>query len=323
MGILSGRSDNPYGQQSIDRPIASYSKKGDHNGGKTMKAIDANLTGKTALVTGATSGIGKEIARGLLKLGAEVVIGARDAAKGAAVRDELARETGKSSISVMTIDVASFASIRAFASAWGERPLHLLVNNAGVWYTDRKDSSDGYELTFATNVLGPHLLTQLLAPRLTASAPARIVNVVSAFASNYDANDLLFRTRKYDGFKAYGQSKQALRMLTWGMAARFEGTGVVANAAAPGFVKTNFNQNTHGFMSAMISFSSKLFAVSPEKGADTPLWVAADGSLSTANGKYFDARKEKDGKFRETPAIADLERRCDEMVSAGARTKAA
>jgi NAD(P)-dependent dehydrogenase (short-subunit alcohol dehydrogenase family) len=278
------------------------------------EAVD--LSGRVAVVTGATGGIGKEIARGLARLGATVVIGARNLEKGAAVRDELAKE-GKGPVSVMALDVASIASIKAFAAELEKAhdKLHILVNNAGAWFTDRRASADGYELTLATNVLGPHLLTRLLLPRLKASAPSRVINIVSAFAGNYDATDLQFDKRKYDGFKAYGQSKQALRMLTWGLATRLEGSGVTANAAAPGFVKTDFNQNAHGFMALMINVSAKLFAVTPEKGAETPIWVASAPELATESGKFFDARKEKDGKFREPEPIADLERRLDDLLA--------
>jgi NAD(P)-dependent dehydrogenase (short-subunit alcohol dehydrogenase family) len=274
------------------------------------------MSGKVVVVTGATAGIGKEIARGLGRLGATVVIGARSTERGRAAADDIAKDT-KADVSVLPLDVASLGSIRAFARAFQEKHerLDVLVNNAGAWLTERKLSPDGCELTFATNVLGPHLLTELLVPRLRASAPSRIVNIVSAFADNYDAGDLMYEKRKYDGFKAYGQSKQALRMLTWGQAARLEGSGVTANAAAPGFVRTEFNRNASGFMAAMIGLSSRLFAVSPAKGADTPIWVASAPELASATGKYFDARQEKDGKFRDPAAIADLEKKCEVYVA--------
>jgi NAD(P)-dependent dehydrogenase (short-subunit alcohol dehydrogenase family) len=155
-------------------------------------------------------------------------------------------------------------------------------------------------------------------PRL--KAPARIVNIVSSMAANYEADDLNFERRKYDGFKAYAQSKAALRMLTWGLAARLP-LGVTANAAAPGFVRTDFNRNAHGFMAGMINLMAKLFAVAPEKGADTPIWVASAAELASSSGTYFDGRKVKEGKFHDTAVIADLERRCDEMV-AGPRATA-
>lgn len=272
------------------------------------------LAGKTALVTGATGGIGKQIARGLAKLGAEVLIGARNRQKGAAVRDELG-----GNVRVLELDVASFASIKAAVDKLPVEKLDVLVNNAGAWFSDRRASVDGYELTFATNVLGPHLLTKLLAPRLQRGG--RIVNIVSGLAASYDAEDLMFERRKYDGFKVYAQSKAALRMLTWGQAARLGGAGVTANAAAPGFVRTDFNQNAHGLMASMINVMAKLFAVSPEKGADNPIWVASAPELAGVSGKYFDGRKEKDGKFRDPGAIADLERRCDDMT-AGPRASA-
>lgn len=282
-----------------------------------MTTLQGNMSGKVAIVTGATGGIGKEIARGLARLGATVVIGARNAERGNTAWDDITKDSGNANVSVLPLDVASLASIRAFAGAFGEKfdRLDVLVNNAGAWFTDRKLSADGYELTFATNVLGPHLLTKLLLPRLRASGPSRIVNIVSAMAANYDATDLMFERRKFDGFKAYGQSKQALRMLTWGLATQLEGSGVTANAAAPGFVRTEFNRNAHGFISVMIGLSARLFAVTPEKGADTPIWVASAPELSGSTGKYYDVRQEKDGKFRDAVAIADLERRCDEYVS--------
>lgn len=280
-----------------------------------MRMEEAMTDKKIAIVTGATGGIGKHIALGLAERGMHVVIGARDAKRGEAARAEIA---ARGEVSVLPLDVSSVGSIRAFARAFEAEhdELHLLVNNAGAWFSDRRTSADGYELTFATNVLGPHLLTQLLTPRLEAAAPSRVVNVVSGLAADYDANDLQFERRKYDGFKVYAQSKQALRMLTWGMAARLEGKGITANAAAPGFVRTDFNQNAHGFMATMINLSARLFAVTPEEGAKTPLWVATAPELEGVTGKYFDAGKEKDGKFRELEPIADLERRCDALASA-------
>src|SRR5262245_19593826 len=274
------------------------------------------LSGQTALVTGATGGIGKQIALGLARMGAHVIVGARNPDRGETARAEIAAATN-APVSMIRLDVASFDSINAAAIELDRRfdKLHILVNNAGVWMSDRKLSPDGHELTLATNVLGPHLLNRLLRPKLEASAPARIVNVVSGFASEYDASDLDFERRKWSGFKAYKQSKQALRMLTWGLAARLAGTGVTVNAAAPGFVKTDFAQNSHGFTSVLLSTMAKLFAVRVEKGAETPLWVASAPELAGATGKYYDAHKEKDGKFRDPEAIADLERRLDELVA--------
>jgi NAD(P)-dependent dehydrogenase (short-subunit alcohol dehydrogenase family) len=283
-----------------------------------VMAETQSLYGKVAVVTGATTGIGKEIARGLAALGARVVIGARTRERGEAARREIVESTGNRDVVVLQIDVASIASVRAFVdelSASHDR-VDILVNNAGIWVTDRSESVDRHELTFATNVLGPYLLTTLLADRLRAAGSARVVNVVSALAQKYDATDLEYTRRKFSGFDAYAQSKAALRMLTWGFARRFAGTAVTVNAAAPGFVKSEFNRSAKGFMAAMIGFSSRLFAVSPAKGADTPLWVATAPELAGKSGAYFDARTKKEGKFDDTAAIAELERICGELTGA-------
>jgi NAD(P)-dependent dehydrogenase (short-subunit alcohol dehydrogenase family) len=280
-------------------------------------ALNADLTGKIVLVTGATGGIGKEIGRGLARLGATLVVGARNARKGEAARADLVQSTGNGTVAVMQLDVANLASMRAFAEAFRSHydRLDVLVNNAGAWFTDRRQSVDGYELTFATNVLGPHMLSSLLLERLRAARSARVLNIVSAFAGNYDVNDLEFSQRTWSGFNAYKQSKQALRMLTWGLAKRLAGSRVTANAVSPGFVKTDFNQSAHGIFAIMIGLSATLFAVSPAEGADTPVWAAAAPELDTASGKYFEGRKEKDGKFRDAGPIAELEQRCDAMIA--------
>jgi NAD(P)-dependent dehydrogenase (short-subunit alcohol dehydrogenase family) len=286
---------------------------------------DTDRTGTVALVTGATGGIGKEIARGLARMGATVVIGARNLERGEAARAQIAGDAARDgAVAVMPLDVADLASIRAFAKAFRERfgTLGVLVNNAGAWFTDRRQSPDGIELTFATNVLGPHLLTESLLDLLRASGRARVVNVVSSIQGNYDATDLQFSRRKFDGYKAYSQSKQALSMLTWGFASRLTGSGVTANAASPGFVRTDFNQNAHGLRAAMIGVSVRLFGVSPAKGADTPLWVATARELDGVTGKHFEGRKEKEAKFREPGPIADLERRCEQMEAGRASTDA-
>jgi NAD(P)-dependent dehydrogenase (short-subunit alcohol dehydrogenase family) len=273
------------------------------------------MSGKVAVVTGATGGIGKEIARGLVRLGAHVVIGARDPRRGEAARAELGTS---GQVSVFALDVAERSSVRAFANAFSEQygRLDVLVNNAGAWFTDRRQSPDGYELTFATNVLGPHLLTQLLLDALRSAPSARVVNVVSSIVGDYDATDLQFTRRPYDGYKAYAQSKQALTMLTWGLATRFAGQGITANTAAPGFVRTGFNANARGPRAAMIGLMSRLFAVSPAKGAETPLWVATAPELEGVTGRSYAARKDQPRKFTDPGPIAELERLCDELAAA-------
>lgn len=274
-----------------------------------MAAVDDDMTGKVAVVTGATGGIGKEIARGLVRLGATVVIGARDDRRGAAAAGELG-------VTAYPLDVADQASIAAFAAAViaAHASIDVLVNNAGAWFSDRRESPDGVELTFATNVLGPYLLTNALLAPLRAGH-ARVVNVVSSISGDYDADDLQFTRRTYDGFKAYAQSKQALRMITWGQAAAAEGTGMTANAVAPGFVRTDLNRNASGMRTSLINMSVRLFGSSPEKGADSPLWAAAATELDGVTGRYLDARTDKDGGPRDPEAIADLERRCAAMIA--------
>jgi NAD(P)-dependent dehydrogenase (short-subunit alcohol dehydrogenase family) len=267
-----------------------------------------------ALVTGATGGIGKEIARGLVRMGTHVIVGARTPERGeAAAADISAGAPGQ--VTVMPLDVAERASIRAFAADLRARfdQLDILVNNAGAWFTDRRESGEGVELTFATNVIGPHLLTELLMEPLRAAPHARVVNIVTSFAGGLDLDDLQFVRRPYDGFAAYGQSKRALTMLTWGLASRLAGGTVTANTASPGFVRTDFNRNAHGFRAAMINFSARMMAASPAKGADTPLWVATAPELETVSGKHFEGRKEKEARYRDPDLIADLERRCREL----------
>jgi NAD(P)-dependent dehydrogenase (short-subunit alcohol dehydrogenase family) len=274
------------------------------------------MSGKVAVVTGATGGIGKEIARGLVRLGCTVVIGARDARRGEAARVELGA-AGDGGVSVLPLDVSDQSSVRSFAAELRRvlrggigQGLDVLVNNAGAWFTDRRRSSDGLELTLATNVLGPHLLTELLLDDLRAAGSARVVNVVSAITGDYDPTDLQFTTRRYDGYKAYAQSKQALTMLTWGLATRMAGQGVSANTAEPGFVRTAFNANAHGPRATMINVMARLFAVSAAKGADTPLWAASAPELDGVTGRSFAGRKERPPKFTEPGPIAELEHLC-------------
>jgi NAD(P)-dependent dehydrogenase (short-subunit alcohol dehydrogenase family) len=278
--------------------------------------IDTDLGGKVAVVTGATSGIGKEIARGLAGLGATVVIGSRDEQRGAATRAELV-SAGRGTVSVLPLDVADQASIRAFAAAVRERhgTVDILVNNAGAWFTDRRESPGGVELTFATNVLGPYLLTSLLLDALRAAPQGRIVNVVSSIAGHYDADDLQFTRRPYAGGDAYAQSKQALRMLTFGWATELAGTAVTVNAIAPGFVRTAFNRNASGARATMINVAVRLFGTTPATGADSPLWAAAAPELASVTGTYIEKRTEKLSDFRDPATIADLQRRCAELTS--------
>jgi NAD(P)-dependent dehydrogenase (short-subunit alcohol dehydrogenase family) len=255
--------------------------------------------GKTAIVTGANTGIGKEIARGLVGAGMHVILACRDTAKGEAARAEL----GKDQTEVRALDVSDEKSIKAFASGVSG-PIDVLVNNAGAWWQDRKTSAEGVELQWATNVVGPTHLTQLLLPRLKEAPAGRVINVASTAAGGLDLDDVQFEKRKYNGVKAYSACKQANRMVTWALAGKLAGTKVTANALSPGLVKTELNRSVTGFLGFVFKMLGPM-QITPAKGADTAIWMATAPELDGVSNKFYVGRKEKPCKFREPQAAVD------------------
>jgi NAD(P)-dependent dehydrogenase (short-subunit alcohol dehydrogenase family) len=276
------------------------------------------VRGRTVVLTGATSGIGKEIAIGLAGLGAKLILGCRDVVGGRAAAVEIEHRTDVPGIEVLAVDLSSGRSIREFARAVMDQAprLDVLVNNAGVsrGSQPRGTNQDGVELTFATNVMGYFLLTQALLPRLRDSAPARIVNVASTFASDLDLDDLQFSRRPYEGMKAYAQSKACDRLLTWSLARKLEGSGVTANAMAPGLVvDTGLYRHTPAEVTARLRQRGGRTA---QQGADTAVWLASDPWLQRVSGKFFENRKEIPCVFRSAEAEERLWAICEGLASA-------
>jgi NAD(P)-dependent dehydrogenase (short-subunit alcohol dehydrogenase family) len=277
-----------------------------------VRPVAADLSGKTYLVTGATAGIGKEIARGLLALGARVVVACRSLERGEALRRELGER-----LDLLELDLGDLASVRAGAARFAREStrLHGLVNNAGVWLTQRTLGPQGHELTFATNVLGHHLLTSELLPLLERAAPSRIVTVASSLAYGLDLDDLMFERRPYgDGMAAYAQSKQANRMLTWALAEPLRARGVTANALHPGMVRTELARDAHG----VAGFFGRLFfrfGRTPAKGADTAVWLAASPEVEGVSGKLWKDRKEQRCELRDPAQLEALWAKCEALIS--------
>jgi NAD(P)-dependent dehydrogenase (short-subunit alcohol dehydrogenase family) len=259
------------------------------------------------LITGATAGIGFEIARGLSRAGCRLILACRDRAKGEAARNAIAAETGNSGLELLLVDLASQRSIRDAAEEFcsRHRALDVLVNNAGAGMLTRQNSPDGIELTFATNVLGCFLLTTLLLPPLRRAESARVVNLASLMAYGLDLDDVEFKRRPYDPSAAYAQSKQAGRMLTWAFARRFEGTLLCANAMHPGVVQTNLLQTLAP------GFSGR----SPAEGADTAIWLAASADVAGVNGRFWVDRKERPCEFRGVEGEEALWSSCERMTA--------
>lgn len=248
-----------------------------------------DLSGKTLIVTGATSGIGRETARELAAMGARVTLAVRDEAKGRAVAATMPGE-----VEVLRLDLADLASVRGFARAFraAHDRLDVLVNNAGLHTAQRVVTKDGHELTFQTNHLGPFLLTLELLDLLKASAPARVVNVASDAhrGGRLDFDDLMGE-RRWSGLKAYAQSKLANVEFTYELARRLRGAGVTANAVAPGSVRTGW---ARGEESGVFRFGVALaspFLLSPERGARTSVWAASAPELEGVTGQYLRRRK--------------------------------
>ncbi len=253
-----------------------------------------DMAGKVVVITGGNTGIGKEAAVALAGRGAQVVITSRNEERGRSAREEIAERSGNDSVDVMSLDLASFRSIRSFAADALDRFEHLdvLVNNAGLILHRRAETQDGFEETFGVNHLGHFLLTDLLLERLRASAPARVV-VVSSDAhkgarQGLDFDDLQAE-RKYKWAKAYSKSKLANIYFARELAHRLDGTGVTVNALHPGFVRSEFGRggDLGGIYGWGIKYLASPFAISPEKGARTTIYLASSPDVGGVSGGYF------------------------------------
>ena len=252
----------------------------------------ASMIGKTCIVTGANSGIGKETALGLAQIGARMVMVCRNAEKGKAALEEIRRESGSSQVDLLIADMSSQASVRALAEQIRQKYpcLDVLVNNAGGAAWARTLSAEGFELTLAANYLGAALLTLLLLDLLKASAPARIVNVSSSESQDarLDMQDLRFERRKYSAVAAYRQSKLLMNVFTFELARRLAGTGVTANCLHPGAVATNiWSADSMPSIVKLIVPLMKPFMLSSKQGAAVSLYLATSSEVAQVSGEYF------------------------------------
>jgi retinol dehydrogenase 14 len=258
----------------------------------------ASMDGKTCIVTGANSGIGKETALGLAQLGAHVVMVCRNREKGQVALEEIRRESGSLRVDLLIADMSSQASVRALAEEIHHEysRLAVLINNAGGGAPASTLSADGIEMTVATNHLGAALLTLLLLDLCKASAPSRIINVSSEAQrrARLDMDDLQFKRRKYSSFAAYGQSKLLMNAFTFELARRLAGTGVTANCLHPGVVATNIWGANPPLILKLIIALVKPFMLNSKEGAEVSLYLATSPDVAQVSGQYF--VKSKPGK---------------------------
>jgi NAD(P)-dependent dehydrogenase (short-subunit alcohol dehydrogenase family) len=269
--------------------------------------MNSSVDSKTILITGGNSGIGYETARALGKAGARVILTSRSAARAEAAADRIASESGCEAIG-LELDFSALANVNAFADNFPRRfdRIDVLVNNAGALFRTRKESVDGIELTWAANHLGPFLLTARLLPLLKRAEGARIVTTASSAHKNgsIDFDDLGLR-RHYTPFSAYGRSKLGNILFTFGLARRLEGTGITANCLHPGVVATGFFR----FVPAIGLAAQWLFRPflrSPQKGAETAVFLAVDDSMAgVSGGYYFDKHPIKTSTLAADVALQD------------------
>jgi NAD(P)-dependent dehydrogenase (short-subunit alcohol dehydrogenase family) len=248
-----------------------------------------DLRGKVCLITGASSGIGKETALGIAQLGATTILVCRDERRGRAAQREIVRGSGNGAVHLLIADLSAQEEVRRVAREFSERyeRLDILINNAGVVTRERTLTADGLEHQFAVNHLAPFLLTNLLLERLRESAPARIVNVASRVERDGEIDfDDLQGERRYDPRGAYRQSKLANVLFTYELARRLEGTGVTANCLHPGAIATRLLNDLMG-RPRILSFLTRRSAPGPAAGARTSIYLASSPECEGVTGRYY------------------------------------
>ncbi|XP_037535121.1 retinol dehydrogenase 11 [Nematolebias whitei] len=257
------------------------------------KTCPVRLTGKTAIVTGANTGIGKFIALDLARRGARVILACRSEARGTAALNEIKQISGNADVHLRLVDVSSMESVRGFAKRIieEEKALHILVNNAGVSGLPRQITKDGFEASFATNHLGPFLLTNLLLDLIKRSAPARIVTVSSAnhWRGQVDFSHFHGENLYYSMDRVYNHTKLHNIICTNELARRLQDTGVTANSVHPGVVMTEVMRHYSFWVRYLFNIAGVLFLKSPEEGAVSTIYCAVSEELEGVTGKYFDS----------------------------------
>lgn len=269
----------------LDKSLLGYTSLGFR--WRPHPPIDANLKGRTAVVTGATSGLGKQTATELARLGATVQLVGRNPEKTRQVAADIVAQTGNADVHVQIADLSLMTEVRALADRLSA-PIHILVNNAGVLLPTRTETAEGIETTFATNLLGHFLLTNLLVPKLAASAPARIINVSSGgmYAQRLAVDNLQSARGTYDGAKAYARSKRGQVVLTELWADALAARGIVVHAMHPGWA------DTPGVSTSLPRFYDFMRPLlrSPAQGADTIVWLCAADEAAGSTGKFWHDR---------------------------------
>lgn len=275
------------------------------------------MHGKTVVISGATSGIGQIAAEKLAAMGARLVLVARDRSRGEAELERLSTFSPGINHAIHYADLSRLAEVKRVAAeiADAEPRIDVLINNAGALFANRLVTTDGLELTFATNHMSYFILTHGLRERLLASAPARVVNVASEAHKNAKLNFNDLQSDHYSGFPVYGRSKLCNILFTRELARRWKDTGVTANSLHPGFVSTRFGDESGGLLSFGVRVA-KMFAIPPEKGAETIIYLASADEVG--NGLYYykcrpetPAKKAQDNEtaqrlWRESEKIAGI-----------------
>ena len=273
------------------------------------------MRGRVCVVTGATSGIGRAAAVELARRGARVVVHGRSLEKCELAVEDIKAASGNDQIDALVADLESQEQVRALAGALLARypKIHVLLNNAGLFNAGFSETVDGIETTLAVNHLAPFLLSNLLLDRLKESQPARIVNVSSEAHrfGRLDLGDLEFRRRNYRSLRVYGVSKLLNVLFTQELARRLEGAGVTANALHPGVVSTGLGNNNPPSLVSRAMRLSKFLMRTPEKGAETAIFLAGSPDVEGETGKYWVDCREK--RARDIGYNREIQRRLWEI----------
>lgn len=271
---------------------------------RTATALDMvegiDLGGRNAIVTGGASGIGIETVRALAHAGADVTIAARNETAARAVAGEINRELGADRVSWDRLELGDLASVRDFAARWGDRPLSILVNNAGVMACPLGRTKDGFETQFGTNHLGHFLLATLLAPALGKGAPSRLVSLSSTghMYSPIDFDDPNYLVRDYHPFKAYGQAKTANALFAVEFDRRYRDKGIRAFSVMPGVINTNLGRHMTAELREELGIQPgsktglEAMYKSAAQGASTSVWAASSPDLDGHGGLYLEDNAE-------------------------------